>query len=464
MATPYDEATTLLSNYSNALRTVYHEDFPDQHYRYGRPINRLFRPGKKAVDGNGYTIQTKTNNLMGARVNRDANADFGRARTFGVDSYRVTFSEDPTLNDLRRVSMPLQISHWDLKRQTSQKSAAVDIVTEMIEDSKRDVMETVAIHRYLPETGLIGTVNGTPKKNDAKTMSAAAALTTTGGARFQLSSASLAIFQKGRRLDIYNGSTTKRFTVEVTDYNPADGSVGVYGVNPATDASSSTYNIGALAASDTIYIEGGYGNGLKSMGYGFSAATSGESFWGKDRTVATDRWMDIHRTGPSSSTQFQPSHLDTYATERAFISEDPDEALLAICPPDIEQRFRQAVGNDILLQYPTGEQKGKLIASYGFDGMLYRHPRLGRINFEVDALCPPNRIRFFNIGDWETYFPRGAMEFDWIPGDTVGIWSRMPSATPGNGNTLVYRAEGMMALADVCLAWRKQAEMTNITA
>lgn len=463
MAVPFDDATTLLTSYTNALRTAYHEQFPEIHTRFGRVINRLFKPSKRRVDGNGVTIQCKTHNLHGARVKKDLNADFGYANRFGVDSFTITCSETPSSNDLRRISLPLQITHLDLKRRHTQKASAVDIVSEMVSDSMDDVMEITAIHRYLPDTGLIGTVSGTAKKNDAKTMASASTLTTTGGARFLVASGSLAIFQRGRQLDIYNGST-KRFTVEVTDYNPADGSVGVWGVNPTTRvASANAVSLSTITSGDSIYIEGSYGEGLKSMGYWYTTPTASESFFGRDRTDASYRWLDLHRSGPSTSTQFNPTHLDTLATELSYITEDEDDATLAVCSVELEQQFRKAVGNDVILQYPTAEQKGRLIAQYGFDGMLYRHPRIGRMVLNPDPLCPPDQIRGLRLGDWETYFPSGYETFEWLPGDTVGIWSRMASTNPGGGNTTTYRAEGMMALCDVCLAPRRNWHLANVT-
>lgn len=436
------------------------EEFEDQHYRWGRQINRLFRPSKKKVNGDGVVIQTKSSNMFAAQVDNDLNADFPAARSFGVQSYTIRLSEDPLLNDLRRVSIGLQLTHLDLKRVYTKEVSPVDFTEEQISQAKADVMERIAINRYLPQTGLIGTISGTPKRNNAKTMTDASALTTTGGARFQLSGASLAIFQRGRLIDVYTG-TTKRFTVYVTDYNPQDGSVGVYGLD-GNGSPSSSVNISTIAANDSLYFVNGYNKGLRSMGHWFSTPTSGESFFGRDRTDADFRWLDIHRSGPATASKFSPSYFDTLATEMAYISEDGEDATLCVTTPEIEQTFRQSVGNDLFVQYPSAEQRGKLIASYGFDGMLYRHPRLGRMNVNVDALCPPNRIRGFGIGDWKTYFPAGYETFEWLDGE-MGIWYRMQSSTPGAGKTTTYRADGMVALCDVCFRPRRQWEISNVT-
>ena len=94
---------------------------------------------------------------------------------------------------------------------------------------------------------------------------------------------------------------------------------------------------------------------------------------------------------------------------------------------------------------------------------MYRHPRLGRIMFEVDPLAPPNKIRFLRVGDWEMFSPRGAEQFTWLPGDnTGGNWYRMESTTPGNGKTTTIRMDGFLAFADGCFQPRRQAEIKNV--
>lgn len=475
MSVPFDNATTLLTTLASAVRTFYHEQYPEMYGRFGKTTNRLFRLSKRRIDGNGIVVQVKDRNLYGARWDADINADFPTPRSHSANSYTVTLGENGTAQHFRRLSLSLQTTHLDLNRIMNKRASADDYINTLITQSRGDIEETMALSRMLDSTGKIAEVNlgsSTLARNDNVLF--ASATTVTGasfnGARFPIDNGSIAAVPPGRRMDIYQTSTnTKRITngVIATDYNPRDNSLGSNGLSSA-DVEDSSLNIESIADNDRLYLMGCKDKNVLSVGHWFSAATSGESFFGKDRTASTNRWLLPHRSGPIAATQFDKTHLDDLCIQMGYVlEEDDDRAYLVVATPELGQRFRNQIGNDVILDYPTTEQKGKLIAQYGFDGSLYRHPRLGRMNIEEDPFAPQGVIRGYRLGDWESLSPGnegGSMGFDWLPGDGAGEnWYRMPSSTAGNGKTTTYRMDGMLMLCDILLRPRHQWEIVNLT-
>lgn len=466
MATPYDQASTLLTDLTDALRTVYHEEFAEIIPRFGRATNRLFKPSKRRIDTDGIMIQVKDRNLYGARTNTDINADFSTPRTYGVDKYTVTLSEMASANHLRRVDLSLQVTWMDLKRKFSKKSSATNFIEELTKQSMQNIAEHIAVRRHLDSTAKLGSVNGTPTGTDNRLTASATAIAATGGASFPVDGGSFAAFQPNMVLDRYTGATNDGKVI-VLYTNARDNSVHVYGVNDSFPNGSSTINVNDIADNDDLYLSGEKDKNILSIGHWMSDPSTGDSFFGKDRTDPTNRYLLPHASGPTSSQQFVKTHLDDLSNQLGYIDEDADSAgYVALCQPELVTRYIQEIGQDTLIQYPNDDHKGKLLAGYGFDGNLYRHHTFGRYMLQGDALAVPNQIRFLRTGDWETlYAPTDGGEngWEWLPG-VQGMWYRMPSITPGNGDTTTFRADGLMLMCDICLAPRAQAKLINITA
>ncbi len=462
MAIPFDDAQTWLTYQSAMIRQIYHPKYIQQVNRFGSRTNRLFNASKRTIEGDGVNVQVQDRRLYGARFQADRNADFGRARTFGSATYKVTMSDTPTASDFRRLGLPLQVSHDDVNRLYKDEVSSDNYITRLTKEAMENLTETMALHQHLDRTALLGTVSGTPRMNDNRLFASCSALAATGGARIVLTGGSLAAVPPNLELDIFpSGSSVKRFSVIVTDYNPRDNSVGLYGAG-ADGQVDTSISLAALASTDELYISGERNAGPILISDWFREPTTGDSFYGKDRTSPLNRWMLPHKSGPTTNTLFTRTFLDNAMTEMGYITEDPEGGYQCITTMELEQRYRQEIGNDVLVQYPTAEQQGKLVASYGFDAALYRHPTAGRIVLTPDAFAPPNKIRFLRIGDWEMQY-YGSNTFEWLPG-WVGNWSRMQSSTPGGGYTTTYRMEGMLSLAGICTFPRRQLEIGNVTA
>lgn len=464
MAAPFDDATTLLTAGVNAVRTFYRDQYPKMYATFSK-INKIFKPGDRRIDGNGMVIQVEAAGLYGARMNSDINADFPIPRAPRPDFYTATLSEVSSSNDFRRMALSLQVTWLDIERVLNKRASATDWIQNLLSDSTTNIDSSLALHRYLGTSAKVATINGTPKKNDARFVADCAAISTTGGARFAIDGGSIAALPMGLELDVYN-STTYKGTVWITDYNPSDDSIGVYGVTGGVrgGAPDSTVDVsGILADNYDLYISAEYGNGLKSLQSWFEEPASGESFFGRDRTSPLYRWMIPHTSGPSSSRQFVKTDLDNAAIESGYIDEDPDKAYVMLATPRMVQRYKNEIGNDVLIQFPSTEQQGKLIAQYGFDGVLYRHEMLGRISFQSDPLHPPNEIKLLRLGDWEDLHP-GSGTFEWLPGSGGdSYWYRMPSTTPGAGNTTTYRMDGLMAVCSICTFPRRNIRIRNVS-
>jgi hypothetical protein len=442
-----ETAKSLLSM-DNCLRTVYHPSVEKVHGRFGGNVAKLIRQSKRRIDGDNLTIDTRVHNSFAARWGRNLNAGFGNADIFGFGRYAVRVSETAAENDMGRISVKKAITDLDLQRVTSRGAAAVaDFLKDYLEDTIKDIEESRARVQYLGTNGLLGTVGTTtPTKNDTKLISTASAIAATGGARVKLGSGSIALFQRHRKLDVYNGNT-KRFSVFVTDSNPRDNSVGLHGVD-ANGNESIAVDISAIAAGDAFYVEGEKDISPITLAAWLAEPVAGESFFGKDRTLADNRWMQPHFSGPTSATTFDPGVIDQAAVELGYINEDPEGGYLMFARPEIIMDFQNAVGADKILPWPTPEQKGKVLAQYGFDGAVYRHANLGRLMLHADVLMPQNEIWLLKPGSWEQ-LNAIAGKWRWMEGEN-GMWYRPETGTPGEGRGTVWHADGYGLACTIC--------------
>jgi len=464
MAEPFDSARTWMTDVASAVRVAYDDSYDSLMPRQNRVANKIFGKVKKRdFNGNQLVIQQKIANFDGARFTNDPVADFRKGESFQSSSFTVTWdAETPSNNDFRRLDCSLQTTWYDIKRGMDKQVTAVDFAAELVADSVKDVAEKLAIGRYLNKAGSLGTIGVTPKKNDNRLYASCAALTTTGGARFTLSSGtgSIAYFSPNVKINSYTGDTLD-YTLRVTDFNARDGSVGVYGTNATTGDADSTANIGSIAAADKLYYSGQKDKNIKSIGEWFATPATGDSHFGKDRTSMSNAWFLPHLSGPSSNQTFTKTYLDDFADEIGYVTAEDGNVYVAVAQPELITKAIQEIGQDLLIQQPG--RGGEMLAQYGFDNLVYRHHSLGVVKFEADRLHPTNSIGFYRLGDWESisYLNQG---FQWVPGGDLGDWYRMESSTPGNGKTLIFKMDGFTNVVDICRNIRRNGRIVNVTA
>lgn len=458
-----DFATTLLNLGSNALRELYHPEVFDTSGRFGGTLNRLVKLSKRMIEGDGVTIQVVDAQVSPGRFSRDINGAWPRPRAISTAKYKVNLTESTDTNDVSSLKASVSFTDLDLQRAAKSQVAAVDWVKRNFDGAVKHIGETTAVHMHLTSTARVATVDGTAKKADRRDIDSCAALTTTGGARFRVTSGSIAALPKGLLLDVYSSAGVFRFTVMVMDKNPRDNSVAVYGVN-ADDVESSSIDISTIVTTDELYISGEKGKGMISLGEWFSkpTAATGDDFFGKNREDPDFTWMQPHYSGPASSRAFDPTDIDTAGIELGYIEEDPEAGYIATAQPELIETYKRAIGANVLIQYPTNKEKGEIIASYGFDGAMHRHENLGRVMLQPDALHKRNCLRLLRPGDWERL--KGLNEaWRWLPGDGgTGHYYRVESDTPGTGRSSVWRADGYGLFVDICLAPWRQIEIQNI--
>lgn len=470
MSEPQDSATTLLTDASEALKTVYHPELFKMMSRMGRATNKLLsKVPKRKMHGGRFEVKVQSANAYGWQGNADPNSDFPKPAKMEFDYYYVTFSDKAAENDLRKVSASIRVSDVDLQRKGQTPGAAVDFVEETIQNWVGGYSETMAVRNNIGSDGKVFSVNGTPRQNDKRRFADASVTPAANtGARVPIDGGSFAIAKPGLTLDHYTGST-KDGTVRVIDSNAEDKSVGFYGVD-ANGNIDKSISLSGLADNDDFYLAGEKDNNILGMEEWFNPdPTSGESFFGKDRTLPEVwRWMRPYQEFPgglTGTTGFALAHIDSMFTNAQFIEDDPEGGFMVRSQPDLHQAFRDEVGNDALIQRPSKKEQGALIADYGFDGLLYRHP-ITRFTLEVDPLMQPNRIDFLRPGTWEliNYVEDGSNKpFRVMPG-LVGVWNRLPSSTPGNGGSMFWQAEGYTLACTICTAPAKNMQLRGVTA
>lgn len=461
---PLLTADTLLDVQSAAVRQVYHPKFGRMMQRRGSNVNKIFSPSKRQINGDGITVQVKSANGYPARFNKDINAAFDNGQAFRTDSYKATLATESSSNDFARLAGSAKTTDLDLMRAVDSRAAALDFIKEKTDELTDSFSESSAIHTFVPQSALLATVNGTPKQNDDRVLADCSATPAANtGIRFAIDGGSLSALRPNMRLDVYSSADVFRFTIELTDFNPRDSSVGAERVNTTTKEADISLDPSAMADNDKLYLTGEKDQGPISVGAWFEEPGSSDSFLGKDRTTARVRqWMRPYQSGPSAVTTFTIGMLDNLAIETSHIQERMQRGYLVVAPPEIDQRMRDEIGQDVLIQVPSNEAKGKLMAQAGFDGALWRNPLMGPIMFSPEPLATPNKIRFMMLGDWErAYALPGGGKVRFMPGQR-GSWYRMAQSEPNTGLGTVWKQDAYTLYCDLCLNPWRQLEITNV--
>jgi hypothetical protein len=465
-------AVTLLGELTESLREHYFNDNLFEHFGwFGKPINRLFSFEKEMeIEGEYHYWQIEKYKSRPVRTSRDITAGFSNHARFEVAKLRARLSETAANNDFTRFDASARVSLFDLERADKNREQYVVNTTKKLgEDLINHFSESMAIHRLVDESAKIGTVTAVAKQNDSRLYASATATPVSGGTtgiRITLTGM-LVAFQPGVLVGIYDGSTsTLRKIGQVTDYNPIDGSVGIKAWNTTTRAPEATNgaDIVATTTNDTIFLSGERNLGMISVAEWMApTVTSPDTFFNQDRALPENSYLRPTSFAATSSgtVPFDTAHMDSLAIALGYVVEQfaVDSAYVMLCPPEIDQAFRNLVGQQNIVILPTTEQAG-VLARYGFDGSIYVHPSLGKISLTPNAMAIPERMQLLRPGDWKCLVPR---TFKPVPrASAVGNWYDVKSTTDGTA-TLEYQTDYMGLALDVCERPPLQGQITNIS-
>lgn len=488
MASPHDEAISL-KDLSNFLQEQYVDKIWEQVSRFGKSTNRIFRDAKSQeieVGGDGVTFHVEDGGVDTVRTGVNPDTDFHDPSGYIDRKVKARFLENgtATTNDFREMHGSMQVRHTDLKNKA--KGAVTNLAKRLVTQLTQDYDEKLAIHRHQGSDAKVGRwSNGAStsvKQNDFHTLSGATAypLGTDTGFRIELpTGVSPSVFQPGRKFVVYNvtdatyvhtaaSATGSGALITVTDLNPDDQSVGFSCSNAMADNIVTT----SLGGGDTLDLYFGSATGttvnsekdagLYSFGAWFGRPASGDSFiGGLDRTSPDNRWMLTTMTRESAaSAQLQTSMLNDLAVAMSFHN-DGTSLMAAYSDHRLNQRLRDAIGEDTFIPYPTGGTRDERFAHFGTMGVYYQHPLFGLTILMADPLAPPNTIRFLKRGTW-VQLNWGWKGFEMLPG-TEGMWYRMgSSAGAAAAHSKVYRADGYCLHCDVCTLPKQNGGILNV--
>lgn len=455
MALPYDNDVDLES-----LQTAWYElydkdDVPEQYSR-ASTLMTLFSPDTKVFVGNGENWDCETAPADMVRWGTNPLPDsLGDPDNFQVARFKVGWDTDtPSNHHFTMFRAAIQVRHYDLMNKSA--GAIYELAVRLRKQHDADYTKKFSMWNMSGSTGGQSLVNGTPKGNTRETYAdASATVNTTNGVRVQVDSGSISNFLPGERYDFINPSTgaVRAGNLRCTDKNTGDQSVGFeWGVaGTAHPTRVSTGDITTIADNDIIALSGTYGASNPSLRSWLSSPTAGESFFGKDRTVAANRYL-LPTTVPavsSGTAKISQSHFDTVAQAAADNFDTKLTGLVVFISNRNATRLRNEIGQQNFITQPPTKSMEKRFAHFGWTGLIYQHPSLGLISINAEQLMIPTEAWFLSPKTWYTgVYGKKAPEM--LPGTTSDMWSRLPAGAPNSGHGLSYRAESIHNRVTLC--------------
>jgi len=422
-----DNALVILYDLTAIFMTQYDLPIHDQFRFYEKALTWV-RPAEGKMTSNEYEVTLRHKPARDARGSVDPLADFTTpANTIGLDTYTVWMkaSTDAASNDMRRIDGSTRITQIDLD-QAAEATGSVgdgkkaDIVMTM----RRDLLQSMAFyrasHQFLPTSGVMATIDGDPVQNDDIHYSGGTAHTNQSSCRAKIAGP-IAMFSEGMTVHVHptGNSTARQFggeeDVVVTGVNPVDNSIGLTGSG----------DMAAAVDTDEIVLSDNYDKNFIGFGAWMSDPTS--TIYSKDRSAAAGMYLqpvDLN----ANNAQFDMPWLNHAARSIGYVEQGQNApGFVNLTTPEIVDRFIAVVGQDALISVPSVAQGGDLVAHYGFDGLMYHHPMLGRLALEPMLYAPANTIWLIRPSNWRhLYIANRGLNF--MPGQVAGIWNNVTSS------------------------------------
>jgi hypothetical protein len=270
------------------------------------------------------------------------------------------------------------IDNETLEASKGNANAFMEAATTEIDGAINSLTRSLAVGMYRGADGSIGQVNAEPSEaaSTVITMKSAGDITNIE-INMALNIWSAKSGGTQRNLD---GSTTQMVVSAV------DRSAGTFTISTAYDSS------GTIAADDFVFVEGD--RGLKMSGLDewlpTTAPSSGDSHFGVDRSVDTNRLAGIRYDGSSDPIE---EALIEGASRVAREGGKVDHCFLSYAK---YAELEKALGSKV--QYVELTKS----AEVGFRGILVNGPR-GAIKVIPDQNCPDDKAYMLQLGTWKFY-------------------------------------------------------------
>lgn len=464
---PSTNATTVLSDVIDLTFELYLNEYLETSHRFsGRNTNRLFSPSDTPVGSDGINVKLETARTDTIRPSRDPLSSIPTPGAPTAAELKIRFAEgDPTNNDFMRLAGAGQVSHLEVTKaamagDSARRGAIADLADRTFKQISEDYEDKLAALRHVGKSGQLALVNGNIVQNDSNVYADCTGTGFSTSARIKVDGGSVAVFQDGRTFDIYKSAGTDPIMATVTDYNPADSSVGF------TVHADSGANFGSTANAydnGAIYFSGAKDDGMYSLGEWFTKPGSSDSFiGGKDRLSTSWRHLipTTYEAGSSSAAvTIKRSHFNSLSESMQFVREE-EETVAILTGLRLHNSLRDELGEDSLIfDKPMQSEK----YNFGSRSIGYVHPAFnGRVDIMADALAPEDRVRFLVLDDWES-FHYGHKGLEFLPGEIAGHWYRLSEANASEGRSLFYKCDAVaMGVVDYCKNPRRQGQILYV--
>lgn len=455
----------LITNISEFMAEVYDLNLIPVEARFGNTAAHITR--RQKLEGEKWHVKAFDTPYSRARVSSDLEADMPDAGKVAATDISITDT------DLRQLAGSVAVSIPAMRQTENDSASALDLAVQKVLEVEEDIGEkrNALIHQGAnPIKAIVNAIyneDGTPYTPGQK------------DAFIQINTGSAAGFHRGEYLEIIDaGDGIARCVVEVDDVEPgkrwrhlnigpglrvtlADGT-GAY-VDENTGTGDADANLDNVIATDWLRrhddsATGGFPGAFGSLcptsfagalayfsvadrraaGYAFLLPEYG--YYGAAGAPATLD-IDVHFGDMADTLAYV---LGKSRIKRRGRGIEFTDAIVASARPEIVRFATLSAGDpgrrfNVIQPGTLSEaERRKLVAVYGWDGLLLKLPNLPPIALQVEALARENTIDVFDPSAF-TWLHLGDGRPEWLPGEYGGKWSLRRNVTTGN-RTLTFDA------------------------
>jgi hypothetical protein len=469
-----DEAVAFLIADSIAWKQHYAEGVFDMLKRYGQ-TSSLMPSKKRRMQGTSIEYTVRRYHAHAATATMDPMAPYGKADYAKAARFYVNFdhTNGGTGNDFIKFEVPFRTTWYDIQKQNDDTyKDSPNFLQQNIEQGLQDVKEKIAKHIHLPNDGKLATIATGGIVNDDSDIFTSGTTYTSGStaALVKLDPCSAGIIGIGELIEIRSSVGVLRANyVRVTNRHPYDNTISVSLTSDSvSEGGTPVSNLDSVAATDNIYLQGGYNTVAKgSLDHFFTPSVS---YYGRDRLdpeyhVLQGKRIDV--SGGGSAVQLTADHFRYVGEMAAWAAADENGiSRRAIVMSRNEYRGVSKLSKDEEIKIAPSKEGDQFHRAFGFTGQTLYDPNLGTVMLVVDGLAKFGKIDFLSMegpdgSGWEMVTPVDG-GFHMIPG-THGFWTRVAENDGSGQMSLRYEANGFQLFAIVCTNPVHQIRMQGLS-